>query len=287
MKLLRISEWLLKEFPQNFIIRKPYAGSIIVWLFVFSFALIYKPLGSHPAQYLSYEATMAIYSLISAASLIGWIWLLKAIPWYGKANDWNFLKEITAILLLLSGVGVVVYFLAFAIEEPAERWNIPTFLDSMVNAFLVGVIPFLFFTGMNLRFLFMDEKEIQIPGKNENESGQLIHINSQLKKEELKFFPNQFIYAESESNYVNFYILKEGKIFKHMIRNSISNVEEQLSAIPFLIRTHRAFIVNLKKVRTKKGNTLGYRLRLDGVDKEIPVSRNNTHHFNDLLGKFM
>ena len=287
MNLLRVSEWLLGKFPQNYIIRKPFVGTIIVWLFVFSFALIYKPLGSHPARYLSYEATMAIYSLISAASLFVWIRLLKAIPWYGKANDWNFLKEITAILLLLFGVGVVVYLLAFAIEEPADRWNIPTFLDSLVNAFLVGVIPFLFFMGINLRFLFMDEKEIQLPGKDENESEQLIHINSQLKKEELKFYPNQFIYAESESNYVNFYLIKEGRLHKQMIRNSISNIEEQLTGIPFLVRTHRAFIVNLKKVRTKKGNTLGYRLRLDGADKEIPVSRNNTHHFNDLLSKFM
>jgi hypothetical protein len=287
MKPLSIPELLFGKFPQNFIIRKPFTGSFIVWLFVFSFALIYKPLGSHPAGYLSYEATMAIYSLMSAVSLLGWIRLLKAIPWYGKANDWNFLKEITAILLLLFGVGVVVYFLAFAIEEPADRWNIPTFLDSLVNAFLVGVIPFLFFTGMNLRFLFMDEKEIQISGKDDNESEQLIHINSQLKKEELKFYPNQFIYAESESNYVIFYLIKEGKFQKHMIRNSISNIEEQLTGIPFLVRTHRAFIVNLKKVRTKKGNTLGYRLKLDGADKEIPVSRNNTHHFNDLMSKIM
>jgi DNA-binding LytR/AlgR family response regulator len=108
-----------------------------------------------------------------------------------------------------------------------------------------------------------------------------IRIESQLKKEELGFYPSQFIYAESESNYVIFYFLQDNIVQKEIIRNTISNVEEQLSHIPWFVRTHRAFIVNLKKVEQAKGNSLGFRIKLTGIDSEIPVSRSNTNDFVD------
>jgi DNA-binding LytR/AlgR family response regulator len=69
---------------------------------------------------------------------------------------------------------------------------------------------------------------------------------------------------------------------KEIIRNSINNIEQQLSGIPYFLRIHRAFIVNLKKVRSKQGNTLGYLIKLAGPEFKIPVSRKNTRIFNEL-----
>ena len=111
----------------------------------------------------------------------------------------------------------------------------------------------------------------------------LIKISSQLKKEELSFYPSQFLYAESDGNYVVFYLNKDNLVKKEIIRNSINNIEQQLSEIPYFLRTHRAFIVNLKKVRSKQGNTLGYLIKLSDIEFKIPVSRNNTKIFNELL----
>jgi DNA-binding LytR/AlgR family response regulator len=73
---------------------------------------------------------------------------------------------------------------------------------------------------------------------------------------------------------------------KEIIRNSINNIEQQLSLIPYFFRTHRAFIVNLKKVRSKQGNTLGYIIKLTTTDIKIPVSRNNTNNFNRLFAEY-
>jgi DNA-binding LytR/AlgR family response regulator len=115
---------------------------------------------------------------------------------------------------------------------------------------------------------------------------ELIRIGSQLKKEELTFFPGQLIYAEADGNYIVFHLNIEDQIKKKIIRNSISNIEQQLSAIPFFFRTHRAYIVNLKKVCAQKGNTLGYRLKLSGTDIEIPVSRQKTRDFDLILERY-
>ena len=108
-----------------------------------------------------------------------------------------------------------------------------------------------------------------------------IQIRSKLKKDELIFYPSQLIYAESDGNYMVFHLLVNDKLTKKMIRNSMSDVERQLSDFPEFFRTHRAFMVNLKKVTAKKGNSSGYQLKLSDTDFEIPVSRQNTKSFDE------
>jgi DNA-binding LytR/AlgR family response regulator len=187
-------------------------------------------------------------------------------------------------------MGITVYFAGFLLEPPFQRWNLPTFFDSLFSAFLIFSVPLSFFSLINYRYLlvsdiikqFNTETYLSSPAESE----ELIRIESQLKKEELFFYPNQFIYAESDGNYIVFHLNLENQIKKRIIRNSISNIEQQLSAIPFLFRSHRAYIVNIRKVSSQKGNTLGYRLKLAGTDIEIPVSRQKTHDFDQILKRY-
>ena len=53
-----------------------------------------------------------------------------------------------------------------------------------------------------------------------------------------------------------------------------------------MLRTHRAFIVNLKKVRSKKGNALGYKLGVSGYEEKIPVSRSRIKKCDEALARF-
>lgn len=267
------------SWSQNYIIKNPATGSLIVGFFWFAFAILYRPLGSHAGYFLNYEATMAMYALIGAVAVYVTVKILRQLRFFAPDSEWTLLKEIAGIILVLFGAGIAVYFAAFILEEPADRWNLTTFVDSVFKSFLVGVIPFAFNTIMNARF--QGGKEVySIDNEQENEiSESIIHINSQLKKEELSFTTSEFIYAESEGNYVVFYLLRNSLVKREIIRNSMSNIEEQLLISPQFLRVHRAFIVNLSKVLEKKGNSLGYRLRLFGIDKEIPVSRNNTSEF--------
>jgi len=285
---MRLKKLISEKFPQNFIIKRPLYGALLIAGFTMVFAWLYKPLGSHASRFLGYEATMAVYAFISGISLFIFINLLGRLNWFSKQAEWSILKELLAIVILLFALGVIIYFAAFILEEPANRWNFPTFFDSVKNAFLIGIIPFLFFTALNYLYWISPEKKYSASSDSGSASTaeELIQISSQLKKESLSFYLSQFIYAESESNYVNFYLQTGEKMQKKVIRNSITDVEQQLAHIPFFVRTHRAFIVNLKKINSKKGNSLGYRLRLQGTDAEIPVSRNNTRTFSQLFRQF-
>jgi len=284
------SQWLNKKYPQNYIIKNPFFGTIIFFVFCIGFAILYKPLELHESRFFSYNMTVTVYFIIVAFPLFGLVNILKRISYFSNSDDWTILREILSISILLSGIGITVYFSGFLLEPPSERWNIMTFLDSLLSAFLIGVVPFAFFTIINYRYLLVADiiKNFN-PETYQTSSGQseeLIRIESQLKKEELAFYPGQFIYAESDGNYIVFYLNVENQIKKRMIRNSISNIEQQLSVIPFLFRTHRAYIVNVKTVSSQKGNTLGYRLKLIGTETEIPVSRQKTRDFDQIMKRY-
>jgi hypothetical protein len=278
--------WLNNKFPRNYLIENPVTGAIINALFCFIFILLYKPLQTKASPHLSFETTMAVYSIGSGLALLLSVWILSFFKWFSDIKKWTILREIVSVFLILTGIGTVVYLMGFLIETPSGRLNIETYLDSVSRSFLLGLFPFIFFSALNYKYLSPDtdlygmKDNIKTPQKN-NQKEQTIRISSRLKKEELSFCPADFVYAESDGNYVVFNILKNNDLKKEIIRNSISNIEQQLTEIPHIIRTHRAFIVNLKKVKSKHGNILGYQLRLSGTDVIIPVSRNNIRKFDE------
>ncbi len=279
---------LKKKYPRNYLIENPVAGAVIISLFTFVFVILYKPLDARASQSLSFVATIAVYSIGTGFSVILFEWILSYIRWFSDIKEWTLVREAVSVFLILCGVGTVIWLMGFFVEAPSDRLNFSTYFDSVSRAFLLGLIPFVFFSAINYRYLMHDEADQVSPVKAERNmknsaSEQQIIISSKLKKEELRFYPDQFLFAESDGNYVVFCLIKDNVISREMIRNSISNVEEQLKAFPHFIRTHRAFIVNLKKVIDRQGNILGYQLKLSGTGSQIPVSRNNIPKFDKVF----
>ncbi|WP_442872813.1 LytR/AlgR family response regulator transcription factor [Bergeyella sp. RCAD1439] len=77
---------------------------------------------------------------------------------------------------------------------------------------------------------------------------------------------------ESADNYCTFYYQDHFGIKKTLIRTTLKSILEQTQSEKIL-RSHRSFIINLKKVISIKGNAQGYKLRLQNCDYEVPVSR--------------
>jgi len=282
-KINRIFE---EKYPQNLLIKKPIIGTLVFLICIFAFIIIYQPLHVRNARSFSFHFTILLYCLIFASTIFILTLILKKLRFFADYKTWTFSKEILFDILILLGISISAYFAGFFIEAPASRWNFPTFLDSVQRALFLGFIPIFLFTLLNIRYLFSPSifQNYTPPSNiNEEETGSLINITSKAKKEELCFYANQFIYAESHGNYIVFHLLVKDKPHKVIIRNSISNIEQQFTKIPWFMRIHRAYIVNLKKVESKNGNTLGYRLKLAGNSDTVPVSRQNTSRFDQLI----
>ena len=276
-------DWLNKKYPQNYIIRKPLIGTFIVVIFCYLFTILYRPQHAHSSEPFSFEVTLAIYSLILTLPLYFTIRMLKLFPAFNEIKNWTLLRDIKFGVILFLLLGVWNFFAGYIMESSEGRWNIYTFLDSVKTPFIMGLLPYFFFTIQNRRHLIdLNTQKDVVDSERKESKNELIYINSKLKKGHISFDPESFLYAESNANYVIFYFLKKNRIEKEMVRNSIGDVEKQLSDIPYLTRIHRAFIVNVKKVKNKKGNSSGYRIEIAGTDIDLPVSRLNVANY-DLL----
>lgn len=276
----KLKVWLNRKIPQNFIIGSPITGSIILGSFGFLFLLLYKPLEVDKGHF-SYEVTIGLYSIISAVTILVAIFIIKKLNRFQNNLQWNIRKEIEAIFIVLSAAGFVIYFAGFLVEESiALRWSVWVFFDSVFKTFLVAGIPFIFFTTLNIYALSTPAKihpyeEIpEIPPKSNP-----IELETTLKNEDFYFYPDEFVYAKSDGNYVQFVLDKGNKPQKRMVRCTLNNVEKQLRDFPYLYRTHRAYIVNLKKIEHISGNSLGYQLHMPFFDERIPVARSRASDF--------
>src|SRR5215471_9595112 len=77
--------------------------------------------------------------------------------------------------------------------------------------------------------------------------------------------------------------LDKGTTQQKVIRNSLKNLEDQLSKYPGIYRCHRTCLVNLQKVIHASGNAQGIKLHLNGTNELIPVSRSLTQEIKQKI----
>lgn len=271
-----IKKHICRQIAPNYLFGHPAFTGVILSLFLFLFTIIYRPLGTTANPKFGYVLTMALYAIPLGFCMWAGTLLINRIPWFSKSRKWHLCKELVALIFMLFWAGIVVYFLAFFIEPPADRWNMATFIDSCRSAALVGIIPY------GAGFLFNLRKAAPVqPTDNSSAEEKSVRINSKLKKESLRLYPSQLLYVEADGNYVIFHMLKEQKREKQILRNSISDIANQLSNEKKIVRTHRAFLVNLGQVTAVTGNSAGYQLKVTETKELIPVARTQAKHFRE------
>lgn len=282
-----IKHGLLKPFPQTFLIHKPFWGAFMFFFILFTFIVIYRPLEVHQTTFLNFNLTVLIYCAIISLSELAVALIISLTNCFSKKANWTIANELLSLVMILTIIGISVYFAGFMLETHSNRWNFSTFYDSFYRSVLIGIIPVILPSLLNIRYAFAPQVFQNYENKWQDKSNEvpekLIHISSKAKKEHLSFYSSEFIYAEAKGNYVIFHLIKQDKSIEVSIRNSITEIANHLTTMPDFMRIHRAFIVNLKKISSKDGNALGYRLTLKGCNDIISVSRQNAHKFEQLM----
>lgn len=277
--IAKYADWIDQKYPQNYLIQKPITGSVLLSFYCLLFSIIYRPFDLSAKGEMSFEATMSLYTLAMIPPHILLIYALKRTKFFSNQGQWSIRKELLAILLILTGLGIFVFGFGFVVEGPLNRLNFATLIDSCKIVFLTCAILYGILTLINLRYLDSG----QIPATVSDDSGEeTVRIQSRLKGENFTLPLSDLLYIESDGNYVVFHLLQNGVSRKETIRNSISEVEHMLARFPFVVRTHRAFMVNIKKISKRTGNSSGYRVQLEGTADQVPVSRSNVENFDRL-----
>lgn len=232
-------------------------------------------------------------ALIAAGASGVFTYLLPALfPTYYKEQNWTLGKYVLNLLLmlLLIAVGVWAY----------QSWLMGMWLDKQL--FFVALFWVMVLAPFPTVFFLMWNRNLQLTRNLKEATEMNAHLSRRISpeagtadledkesfsdemlvfsggtKEMLEIRAGDFLYAEAKGNYVKVGYRsdsdKEKKVTWRLLRATMKQAEEAVSACPFIIRCHRAFLVNIRMVVKVDGNSQGYKLNLEYCDEEIPVSR--------------
>lgn len=104
-------------------------------------------------------------------------------------------------------------------------------------------------------------------------------------RDSLVVTPLDIVYVESIANYLNIVYFNDADLCNKRLRSSLRDIEEALEEFPFMVRTHRAFLVNIHFITEISGNSAGMKASLFSCDKVIPVSRSNIGEFKKIISE--
>ena len=276
------------EFPEDYLTH--YLDlAFYKWVFVLSvggfmalFMLAFQPFGvtnfdPHFSVNLQFVAVMLAMGGVVAATLAVSEFVLRP----------RLLRDPSRLMLLgwLALDYVLVATAAFFFYNYLGDWHDfhwQSWLGFIRDVGMVITFPvagFLFFIrheSLKSRYVRLTTQSTEAP------STQLVHLSSENGKDVLSVALGDLLYLESQDNYLAVVYMDNGTRRNKLIRSSLKRIEAM--QLPRLLRCHRSFMVNLQRVVSCHGNQHGLKLRMDGMEQPVPVSRAYTRAVLEKLG---
>ena len=281
MKERNIKNCILKR------IREPYPSLISPWktvvvpaVIIFLILYLLQPFGIERIKSGKLWVTLGAACISAGVSSL-FVW---AFPWmfpkYYDERTWTLGKEVLSTLSLLLCIAVCVWFYVSGIigVTPTVR----LFFTVLLWVLILGVFPTVFFVMWNRNIQLArnlrkaTEMNRSLPDKPKAGKPSSVPLVFQGDtREALEVDAMSFLYAESEGNYIRLYYLssQDPSPASKLLRLTMKQAEASAVSAPFIVRCHRAYLVNLRRVTKVDGNSQGCRLRLEGCADEVPVSR--------------
>ena len=245
---------------------------------VFLFILFFQPF---PLEALIEENRLLYVTGFGGIILVFTFLILVVAPilmpkWF-KFTTWESGPPVVLLVLLLVFTFTAnIFYIRFV-------GNTDLTLYILFKAFLVSLLPVII---LNILYknkslehvieIIQDKNrlyQIKIQELENNGAKELVTIYSEGKSSKLSVRYSDIISVQSADNYVEIYYLDNEIVEKKLIRNTLKNIEEQLSKHPEFIRCHRTSLVNMSHVAKLERNYGSYQLKMKNIDLELPVSR--------------
>ncbi len=263
-----------------------------IGLFITLFCVLFQPFGLDSISTISQVG----YGVVSFLVCLLFIVILPLLlPKYLQNKGWTIGKEIAWISAITLSLGIANYFYSGFVFEAGYQFHLPSFLLVCLYTLLVAIIPaiaiILYKQVFEFKKVLKDAAQLegQLTARSEltakQSNGTELKFRSELKSDALSIDISNFVFLVSSGNYVEIHFENDGNPKKHLVRNSISNIENDLQDYEQLIRCHRSYLVNLDKVEHINGNLQGYQLEIKNHMDLIPVSRSYTKRVKSILMK--
>jgi len=174
-------------------------------------------------------------------------------------------------IIIMTAISFLLKYLFF--------FNEGSLFSIFVDVLTVATLPLFFIVLMTEKYFL--NKNIKIARdlnrqlkeyKSINEEN-IITIEFNNDKKTLKLKLKELICIEANENYVTVHFYKCDAVVKELFRGTLKSVYEHLSDFDEIIRCHKSYVVNITYIKNITGNSKGYKLHIDELDFDIPVSR--------------
>ncbi len=267
---------LKTQYPTNETNKEIILTSSIVGVLLYLLLIIYQPFGTSQFEHSYKYLLLSPYAIITSFSFcIVNLFLPK------QKRKWTIGSELfkTFLILLLVSSLAYLYNTLFLSKVNLSLENyLYMFAYSSALGLPVTAIYIL------ARYIYLKNKSLKATIASDSKSENFIEINESTPKQKLcivsvytnysiEIQQEDFVFAESADNYCILYFYNNGILQKDMIRISLTKLLSQIQT-DTIKKVHRSFIVNLKKVTKFKGNTSGYKISIENIEKELTISRN-------------
>lgn len=255
---MQIQNFYIQSIPKQLLI-----GFFIgLWLFLFLY--IVEPFDMY--QLRPNERAFASFGY----SVVGVLTYSLLIPvQYGLfriRNSWSWMHEaaLTISLLILSGITSFLFFKFILLPNEPNTYKFGFFFSQRVIPTMFLILPVMIF----LRWMFGNKTKEE--GAIAKVKEPTIVIKGENKAEVLHLKMDELVYVESANNYVKVFYLLKDELKSELFRNKISVLQKEF---PFLLKTHRSFLINPTHFLEWKRDAAQTILILKPETTEIPVSK--------------
>ncbi|MCE2893668.1 MAG: LytTR family transcriptional regulator [Flammeovirgaceae bacterium] len=279
----RFGDWLNAPFPfylnddrKNFLLVTVLSAFVTLFLYLFK----------TESEFSFADGLEWLHGLITFGALLFNLLVLPRIfPALLDPTAWTIKKYIVFNawhLVLIWAIATVLEKMFFC---PFDMGWLTVMRHTIVQVAIKGIIPIALCTlflkaqllQQSLREAIKTNQELQKIQVLKREAKESIKTASQITlysdtSESLSFNLPDLLFIEADDNYSTVMWKQAGAIQKKLLRVNLKNLESQLDN-SFTLRCHRSYIVNVNAISAISGNTNGYKLKINGSDFSIPVSR--------------
>lgn len=277
-------------------------------LFVFLFLFMFKPFDLNLFGQLQLLYVTLVYGLVTGVVMFcgGWIFVkyiakgLEDEKWtLGRQIAWNVLLMVFIALLNVLATQIMLQLIV-----PLWWW-----LTMLKWVLMLGVLPValaeLIAYNQHLRHHLetanqLSQLVLHHPVRSNENAGNRVsagnsthqNINTvsqavlvltgENQGEKLELVHENLLAVQALDNYVNVFWKEDQQLHSTLLRNTLSNIADQVSGAAYMYRSHRSWLVNVQRVARVDGNAQGLKLSVELMDQQVPVSRSNITGYRQL-----
>lgn len=262
---------------------KIYLIAAVITGFSIAFILnVFQPFGTDRFDHPNKTLILTGYGIVAALSIVIYYWFSLSVVNKSREDRWTIIHETIDLFISLVISLLMCYFYFVAVFGLSLRLS--GMIDFLLMASSVSLLPVIGLFGY-LYVMYRDIRRSRLSiqdAKTSSTSGRIITLKGTNKDDVIRTNEEDVIYIKAEDNYVILHLREEGqKVGRHMIRKTMKQISVELSQEMFY-QCHRSHIINTALIRSLTGNKNDTKVELEGLNKQIPVSRSKVDQLRNL-----